>query len=89
MIRRRRWYFWLIIMVYLPATWSTLAYSHSYRITGIVFAIWFVLLCVIIVLLATAKCPSCGKYFHMRNASLSIYRSCRHCGLNLGTGKVG
>ena len=87
-VRRRRWYFWLIILIYLPATWSTLSYTHSYKITGVVFGIWFVLLSVIVTLLATAKCPRCGKHFHMRNASLSISRSCRHCGLHLTTGKT-
>jgi hypothetical protein len=52
-----------------------------------VFAIWFVFLCTTITLFAVARCPQCGKYFHLRNSTLSFARSCRHCALHLrGTG---
>jgi len=86
-IRRRRWYVWLVILVYFPSTWLTLEMTQSYRITGVVFAVWFVFLCATITLYAVVSCPQCGKSFHMRNSSLSFARSCRHCALHLrGTG---
>jgi len=89
-IRRRRWYVWLVILVYMPSTWLTLEMTHSYRITGIVFAIWFIFLCTTVTLFAVITCPRCGKYFHMRNATLSFARTCRHCGLHLkGDGITG
>ena len=89
-IRRRRWYVWLVILVYLPSTWLTLEMTHSYRSTGIVFAIWFVFLCTTMTLFAVISCPRCGQYFHMRNMALSFARTCRHCGLHLkGGGSTG
>ena len=82
-IRRRRWYVWMVILVYFPSTWLTLEMTQSYRSTGVVFAVWFVFLCTTITLFAVVRCPQCGKYFHMRNSSLSFARTCRHCGLNI------
>jgi hypothetical protein len=87
-VRRRRWYVWLVILVYLPSTWLTLEMTHSYRITGVVFAIWFAFLCTTITLFAVVRCPECGKYFHMRNFSLSFARACRNCGLHLKGDKI-
>jgi len=83
LIRRRRWYVWMVILVYFPATWLTLELTQSYRSTGVVFGVWFVFLCATITLYGVIRCPQCGKYFHMRNSTLSFARSCRHCGLTL------
>lgn len=82
-IRKRRWYVWLVILVYFPSTWLTLEMTQSYRSTGIVFALWLVFLCITITLFAVVRCPQCGKYFHMRNATLSFARTCRHCSLHI------
>lgn len=82
-IRRRRWYVWMVILVYFPSTWLTLDMTQSYRSTGIVFAVWLVFLCTTITLLAVVRCPQCGMNFHMRNATISFARTCRHCGLPL------
>jgi uncharacterized membrane protein (DUF485 family) len=87
-IRRRRWYVWLVMIVYFPSTWLTLEMTQSYRATGIVFAVWFVFLCLSMTLFAVIRCPQCGNYFHMRNATLSFARTCRHCGQSLKADKI-
>jgi small-conductance mechanosensitive channel len=82
-IRRRRWCLWGLILIYIPATVTTLQLTQSFKMTGIVFFIWFILLCIVATLIACSKCPRCGNNFHMRNATLSLFRKCRHCGLHI------
>ena len=82
-IRRRRWYLWGLILIYMPASVTTLQLTRSYRSTGILVLIWFIVLCIVVTLAAVAKCPRCGNTFHMRNSTLSFYRTCRHCGLHI------
>jgi hypothetical protein len=82
-IRRRRWYLWGLILIYMPVSVKTLQATQSYKATGIVFLVWFVLLCIAVTLTAIAKCPGCGNSFHMRNSTLAYSRKCRHCGLHL------
>ena len=82
-IRRRRWYLWGLILIYMPATLTTLQWTQSYKATGIVFLIWFILLFITAGLAACSKCPRCGNNFHMRNSTLSFLRKCRHCGLHI------
>lgn len=82
-IRRRRWYLWGLILVYMPASVMTLQLTQSYKATGVVIVIWVILLCVAVALMAIARCPRCGNSFHMRNASISFLRKCRFCGLHL------
>jgi len=86
-IRRRRWYLWGLILIYMPASVSTLQLTQSYTATGIVVLIWIVLLCIVVTLTAIAKCPRCGNNFHMRNSTLTYHRKCRYCGLPLCAGK--
>ena len=82
-IRKRRWYVWLVILVYFPSTWLTLELTQSYRSTAVVFAVWLFSLCMVMTLYAVVRCPQCRQYFHMRNATLSFARTCRHCGLHI------
>jgi hypothetical protein len=82
-IRRRRWYLWGLILIYMPASVTTLQLTQSYTSTGILVFIWFIVLCIAVTLAAVAKCPRCGNTFHMRNSTLSFYRKCRHCGLQI------
>lgn len=82
-IRRRRWYLWGLILIYIPAALTTLQYTQSYRLIGILFSIWLLLLCTAVMLIACAKCPRCGNRFHMRDSSLSFLRKCSHCGLHI------
>lgn len=86
-IRRRRWYLWGLILVYMPVSVKTLQLTQSYKATGILLLIWVTLLCVVVTLTAIAKCPRCGNNYHMRNSSLSYFRKCRHCGLHLCSDK--
>lgn len=80
-IRRRKWYLWGLILVYLPATYTSLKVTQSFSTTCAVFGVWFVLLCAAVTLMALSKCPRCGQTFHMRNSTLSFSGKCRHCGL--------
>ena len=82
-IRRRRWYLWGLILFYMPVAVTTLQLTQSYKAVGIVFMVWIILLCLVVTLTATAKCPQCGNSFHMRNSTLSYFRKCRHCGLHV------
>jgi len=82
-IRRRRWYLWGLILIYIPAALTTLQFTQSYRLIGMLFSIWLILLCAAVTLVACAKCPGCGNRFHMRDSSLSFLRKCSHCGIHL------
>ena len=82
-IRIRRWYLWGVILIYMPVSVTTLQLTQSYKATGILLLIWFILLCTVVTLSATAKCPRCGNNFHMRDSTLSYFRNCRHCGLHM------
>lgn len=82
-IRRRRWYLWGLILIYMPATVATLQLTQSYKATGIAVLIWIILLSIVVTLTAIVKCPRCGNNFHMRNSTLTYHRKCRYCGLHL------
>jgi hypothetical protein len=82
-VRRRRWYLWGLILIYMPVSVMTLQLTQSYKATGLVILIWVILLCIAVTLIAIAKCPRCGNNFHMRNSSITFFRKCRHCGLHL------
>ncbi|GFO54008.1 hypothetical protein GMSM_10150 [Geomonas sp. Red276] len=85
-IRRRRWYLGGLILLYLPVTMTVLRLTESVKATGAFFGIWVLFLCIAMALYASAKCPGCGKTFHMKNSTLSFSRKCRHCGLELCRG---
>jgi hypothetical protein len=87
-IRRRRWYLWGLILVYMPVSVKTLELTQSYRATGVVLLLWLIVLCIVVTLTAIAKCPRCGNNFHMRNSALSYFRRCRHCGLHICEDKL-
>jgi hypothetical protein len=82
-IRRRRWYLWGLILIYMPASVTTLQLTQSYKTTGILCLIWFILLCIAVTLMTCALCPGCGNKFHLRDSSLSFSRKCCHCGLHI------
>lgn len=87
-IRRRRWYLWGLIIVYMPVSVGILQLTQSYKATGVMLIFWFILLCIVVTLTAVAKCPGCGNNFHMRDSTLSYFRKCRHCGLHLSADKL-
>ncbi len=82
-VRRRRWYLWVVILVYVPAMWLTLKVSPTYRAVEIVFAVWFVIVFAAATYSALARCPRCGNYFHMHGMTLLFLRKCLHCQLHV------
>jgi hypothetical protein len=82
-IRRRRWYLWGLLLVYIPAIWISLEVTGSDRKTAYVFAVWFVLVFAAILAAAVVRCPRCGDPFHLSGVLPMFFRSCRHCGLDL------
>ena len=87
-IRRRRWFLWGIILIYMPAMWFVLQLTHSLRRTMPAFAVWFILLCVAAGISAAARCPRCGNYFHMHGMTLLYFRKCLHCGLHINADRT-
>ncbi len=82
-VRKRRWFLWGVILIYIPAIWTSLELTHSDRATGVVFAVWLVFLCIAVGLAAFAPCPRCGNYFHMNGFIPLYFRQCLHCGLHV------
>jgi hypothetical protein len=83
LIRRRRWYLWAVILIYLPLMWTTLQFTAVFNATALAFAVWFVFLLVIALLAAVARCPRCGNYFHVNGMTFLCLRKCLHCQLHL------
>lgn len=83
LIRRRRWYLWAVILVYMPAMIWTLKLTGSNQAATVVFAVWFVVLFIIALVVAVTRCPRCGNYFHMHGFTLLPLRKCLHCQLPL------
>jgi hypothetical protein len=86
-IRKRRWFVWGIIIIYLPAMWTVLSLSGSFGATATAFFVWLILLCVIVTIAAVARCPRCGNYFHMHGMTLLFARRCIHCQLHVNADK--
>lgn len=86
-IRRRRWYFWITIMAYLPGMLFALRSSQPNQAVGIVFLVWIFLLIITVALLALVRCPQCGNCFHMNGFLFRPVRRCFHCRLHLTADK--
>lgn len=86
-IRRRRWFFWLVIMSYLPAMLFALKATQPGQAVGITFASWIFFLTAAVVLVALARCPQCGNCFHMSGFLFRPVRKCFHCSLHLTADK--
>lgn len=82
-VRKRRLLLWILIAVYLPAMWTAQQFTKSFWDAMPVFWVWFVLLIVIMMYGALARCPRCGNYFHMNGMSLLFLRKCLHCQLHV------
>jgi hypothetical protein len=87
-VRRRRLWLWGVIAIYVPAIWVTLQFTSVFRIVGIVFAVWVVLLIIAALVSALAVCPRCGNYFHMHGFTLLYLRKCLHCQLHINADKT-
>jgi hypothetical protein len=88
-IRRRRWYLWSALLIYLPAMMLTLRLSDSMHVALWVFGTWFVLTFILAFVAALAPCPRCGNYFHMHGMTLLYWRKCLHCQLHLCADRQG
>ena len=78
-VRRRRWYLWLIILVYMPLMITAVKFSSA----GAAFLFWCLVMVVIVGYSALARCPRCGNYFHMHGLTLLYLRKCLHCQLHV------
>lgn len=88
-IRRRRWYLWAIILLYLPAMGITRQLTPSLAPAMWVFLLWFILLFFVALVAALARCPRCGNYFHMHGMTFLLLRRCLHCQLPINADKHG
>ncbi|MBI5017200.1 MAG: hypothetical protein HZB55_17175 [Deltaproteobacteria bacterium] len=86
-IRRRRWYLWAVLLTYLPAIWLSLEITESDRKTAVVFGVWVAMAAVAGAVVAAARCPRCGNYFHLMGLMPVWVRKCLHCGLGLTVDK--
>lgn len=82
-VRRRRWFLWGMIGIYLPLIWLSLRLTRSDAHTAVVFALWFAFLVAASCLASFARCPRCGNYFHVHGFVPLFVRRCVHCGLHL------
>lgn len=87
LLRRRRWYLWSVILIYLPLMWATLRLTPVFSVRAAVFAAWFVLLLVTALLAALVRCPRCGNYFHVHGMTFLCLRQCLHCQLHVNDDK--
>ena len=83
LIRRRRKYFFALIIGYMPLMWLANKFFPTFRGMAITFGVWVVLLFITALYSALARCPRCGNYFHMHGMSLMYLRRCLHCQLHI------
>jgi cell division protein FtsW (lipid II flippase) len=86
-IRRRRWFFWLTILAYLPAMLFALRSPQSGQAVIITFVVWVLVLVVAVALMALVRCPNCGNCFHMNGFLFRPVRQCYHCRLHITADK--
>ena len=88
-IRRRRWFLWLTILIYLPAMMVALRSPAGWHMAVKVFIAWIILLCIVAWFVATIRCPDCGNYFHTNGPTFFPARRCLHCRLHINADKKG
>jgi len=86
-VRRRRWYLWIIILLYVPLMSAAMKTLPSFKGVMYVFLLWFVIMFTIALVAAVARCPRCGNYFHVHGMTLLYLRKCLHCQLHLTADK--
>ncbi|MEA3333711.1 MAG: hypothetical protein U9Q58_08950 [Pseudomonadota bacterium] len=86
-LRRRRCFFWGVILIYIPSIWLSLRLTNSDRQTAKVFAVWFLLVLISSIFTAVGKCPRCGNLFHVNGFMPLFLRRCLHCGLHITADK--
>ena len=82
-IRKRRWFLWTSIIIYLPGMWLALQAGLAKGTLTWLFGAWVALLCVAVGVATVVKCPRCGKQFHTNGPTFLPARKCLHCGLHV------
>jgi len=83
LIRRRRRYFFGVILVYIPAIWFIHSISPANKTMFTTIGIWVILLLITCLGSAITRCPRCGNYFHVHGMSMLYLRRCLHCQLHI------
>ena len=87
-LRRRRWLLWGVILVYVPLIWLAPRLTNFGCQPSRVFIVWFLFVLVSSILVASGKCPRCGKLFYIKEFALFyLRRRCLHCGLHITADK--
>lgn len=81
LLRRRRKYFFGVVLGYVPVMWLLHEFAPRFMLKA--FAVWVVLLVVAMAVSAVARCPRCGNCFHMHGMTLLYLRKCLHCQLHI------
>lgn len=82
-IRLRRWFLWVVLIIYLPTMWLAQQVTGSFHGALPVFFAWVLLLIMATAWSATVRCPRCGNYYHVNGMMLLYLRRCLHCQLPL------
>jgi len=86
-IRKRRWFLWAVISIYLPAMMIALDSPNYQTRATIVFVVWIVLLIIAVVFACIVRCPRCGECFHTHGPTFLPFRRCLHCALHVNADK--
>ncbi len=86
-IRLRRWFLWLLIIIYLPMMMVAMRMPQSGRAVVTAFILWVLFLIVAVALMALVRCPRCGNCYHMNGYLFRPVRRCFSCGLPLNADK--
>lgn len=86
-VRKRRWFLWLIILVYLPSMKLALDSPDYKTWVTIVFVAWIVLLITAVAFACVVRCPRCGECFHTHGPTFLPFRRCLHCALHVNADK--
>jgi len=87
-IRRRRAWFWVWALSYLPVGYAVMHQKNKGAFFGFI-VIWSAALAFSVFRLRAALCPRCGAPFHSRRTDgnrlrgMKLARACVNCGLKL------
>jgi len=84
----RRWFFFGVVLIYVPALLIVLKVSQSGQLTLSLFGLWVFVLIIAVVLAAIVRCPRCKEYYHTNGPTFLPVRKCVHCGLFVNADKV-
>ena len=86
-VRKRRWFLWGVILVYIPAMMLALESENSTHTAVVVFFSWIALLCIAVGFACVVRCPRCGGSFHTHGPTFIPFRRCVHCCLHVNADK--